>query len=368
LPADLFKKLKVAVVGPLPPPAGGMANQAQQLAQLLEQAGAKVEFVRVNAPYAPRFVAGIKGLRAVFRLIPYFYKLWCKIRKVDVVHVLANSGWSWHLFAAPAVWMAAMLKTPVVINYRGGEAQAFFKKSWRWIKPTIEQSQSVIVPSAYLQRVFDNQRIASVIVPNILDLERFDFDDNRKREDGVQHVAPPHLIVTRNLEKIYGVDTVLRAFELIKTQHDDARLTVAGRGPEEAGLKALTTSLGLQESVTFSGRLEPEQIAQLYREADVLLNASTVDNSPNSLIEALASGVPVVSSNVGGIPDLVTHGESALLVPPNQPEKMADAALHVLADTELKERLVQQGRTVVARFDKHKVLDKLACVYQEALT
>lgn len=363
LPAEILKELKVAVVGPLPPPAGGMANQAQQLVQLLEQAGVQVEFVRMNAPYAPRCVEGIKGLRAVFRLMAYFYNLCYKIRKVDVVHVLANSGWSWYLFAAPAVWVAWLIKKPVVINYRGGEARAFFKKSWHWIAPTINKSQSVIVPSAYLQRVFENQRVASVIVPNILDLQRFDFEDKKEREND-----SPHLVVTRNLEKIYGVDTVLRAFVLIKAQYSDARLTVAGSGPEEAELKALAASLGLQESVTFSGRLEPEQIAQLYQEADVLLNASTVDNSPNSLIEALASGVPVVSSNVGGIPDLVMHRQSALLVSPKQPEAMADAALEVLADDMLKKQLVEQGKTVAARFDKHTVLDKLASVYQGVMS
>jgi len=362
LPTATLKGLKVAVVGPLPPPAGGMANQAQQLVQLLEHAGVRVEFVRVNAPYKPRFVVAIKGLRAVFRLMPYFYHLWHKIQKVDVVHVLANSGWSWHLFAAPAVWMARWLNKPVVINYRGGEAQIFFKKAWRWIKPTIEQSQSVIVPSAYLQRVFLNQRVASTIVPNILDLDRFNFDD---RSEGTSD--EPHLVVTRNLEKIYGVDTVLQAFGLIKAHHSGARLTVAGSGPEDAALKALTASMGLQGSVTFSGRLEPEQIARLYREADLLLNASTVDNSPNSLIEALASGVPVVSSNVGGIPDLVVHRQSALLVRPNQPKAMAEAALDVLADESLKKQLVEQGRVVAARFDKHKELDKLASVYQEVL-
>lgn len=359
---DSLKALKIAVVGPLPPPAGGMANQAQQLVELLEQAGAQVEFVRVNAPYSPRFVSAIKGFRAVFRLIPYFYNLWRKIQKVDVVHVLANSGWSWYLFATPAVWVAYWLKKPVIINYRGGEAQPFFKKSWRWIKPTIDKSRLVIVPSAYLQRVFSNQRVEAVIVPNILDLERFNFEANSASSNNA-----PHLVVTRNLEKIYGVDTVLRAFALIRAEHDNARLTVAGSGPEEVELKALADSLGVQGSVTFSGRLDPQQIARLYQEADLLLNASTVDNSPNSLIEALASGVPVISSNVGGIPDLVTHLQSAMLVPPNKPEEIAEAALLVLADKDLKEKLIVQGKVVAAGFDKHKVLGILAGVYRDVL-
>ncbi len=358
MPKDILKDLKVAVVGPLPPPAGGMANQAKQLVSLLEENGAHVNFVRVNSPYKPRCIESVKGLRALFRLIPYFWQLWCQIRHSDVVHVLANSGWSWHLFAAPAVWMGWLLGKPVVINYRGGEAEAFFERAWRWVLPTINKSRVVIVPSSFLQRVFAKRSVSAGIVPNILDLERFKFDDKQSFEDD-----EPHLVVTRNLEKIYGVDTVLSAFAIIKKHYPDARLTVAGSGPEEAALKMQAENLSITSSVTFSGRLEPQQVVALYHDADLLLNASTVDNSPNSLIEALASGVPVVSSNVGGIPDLVEDCKSALLVPPQQPEALADAALQLLKDHALRHEFVQQGKLVAERFDKHKVVDSLADVY-----
>jgi len=358
LPNEILKGLNVAVVGPLPPPAGGMANQAKQLVSLLEENGAQVNFVRVNSPYKPRCIKGVKGLRALFRLIPYFWQLWRQIRHSDVVHVLANSGWSWHLFAAPAVWVGWLLGKPVVINYRGGEAEAFFDRAWRWVLPTVNKSRAVIVPSPFLQRVFAKRSVSAGIVPNILDLERFNFNDKK-----LFMSAAPHLVVTRNLEKIYGVDTVLSAFAIIKTQYPDARLTVAGSGPEEAALKMQVDNSNLASSVHFSGRLEPQQIIALYQEADLLLNASTVDNSPNSLIEALASGVPVVSSNVGGIPDLVEDRKSALLVSPQQPDALADAALKLLNDQALRNELVQQGKLVAERFDKSKVLDSLAEVY-----
>lgn len=361
---EALKGLKVAVVGPLPPPVDDMSNQTQQLAQLLEQAGVQVEFVPVNAPYVPGFVAGIKGLRAVFRLLPYCYNLWQKIRKADVVHIMASSGWPWHLSVTPAVWTAHWLKKPVIVNYCDREAQTFFRKSWHWVKPTIEISQAVIVPTAYLQRVFDNQRVEAVIVPNIFDLEHFNVDVART---GERKAGAPHLVVTRKLEKTYGVDIVLQAFQLIKAQCSESRLTVAGSGSQENELKALANSLGLQSSVTFTGRLDSQQVAQLYHEADLMLNAGPIDISPKSLIEALACGLPVVSINVGAIPDLLTHAKAAFLVPPNEPEKLADAALLVLADAELRNNLVTQGQVVAAGFDKHRVLDLLANVYHKAM-
>ena len=111
----------------------------------------------------------------------------------------------------------------------------------------------------------------------------------------------------------------------------------AGSGPEKRALEALAATLGVAAAVTFTGRLEREAVAALYRDADVALNPSTVDNMPNSLLEALASGVPIVSTNVGGVPHIVQDGTTALLVPPRDPEAMARAALRLLENPELSE-------------------------------
>src|SRR4029453_8859503 len=98
--------LRVGLVGPMPPPEGGMANQTRQLCELLRRDGAEVTVIAVNAPYRPPWLAGLRGVRAIFRLVPYVVRLWRVASEVDVFHIMANSGWSWHLSAAPAVWIA----------------------------------------------------------------------------------------------------------------------------------------------------------------------------------------------------------------------------------------------------------------------
>ena len=85
--------LKIALIGPLPPPSGGMANQTRQLAGLLTQEGASVELIQVNKPYWPFWIGRIKGLRAAFRLLPYLLHLWRAAGSADVLHIMANSGW-----------------------------------------------------------------------------------------------------------------------------------------------------------------------------------------------------------------------------------------------------------------------------------
>ncbi len=86
---------------------------------------------------------------------------------------MANSGWAWHLFAAPAVWIARWRGRPVVVNYRGGEAEAFMAREARWVVPTLARASAVIVPSGFLAGVFRKHGIGAEIVQNIIDLSRF---------------------------------------------------------------------------------------------------------------------------------------------------------------------------------------------------
>lgn len=349
----------VGLVGPLPPPAGGMANQTRQLARLLADSGLTVEVVQVNAPYRPRWVGRLRGLRAVFRLFPYLGRLWRSAGRCKLFHVMANSGWAWHLFAAPAIWIARMRGVPVVVNYRGGQAEGFLQRQIAWVRPTLRRATVIAVPSAFLERIFAQHGFDTEIVPNAIDLERFFPAD-----------APPgraHIVITRNLEAIYGIETGLRAFAAIHGALPDARLSVAGTGPQRAELERLATDLGIGHAVCFTGRLDGDALPALYRTADLMLNPSTVDNMPNSLLEALASGVPVVSTDVGGIPHIVRHEHTALLVAPGDPEAMAASALRVLRDADLAARLRSHGRQAAQAYAWPRVRDRLFAVYARAL-
>jgi L-malate glycosyltransferase len=353
------RSLRIGLVGPLPPPSGGMANQTRQLARLLEQDGIGVEIVQVNAPYRPGWIGAVPCVRALFRLLPYVARLWTAARRVQLFHVMANSGWAWHLFVAPAVWIARLRRIPVVVNYRGGGAEEFLSRSFFWVAPTLRAADRLVVPSGFLQEVFRRFGVPSEVVPNIVDLGRF-----TPRAEPAAHRDSPHLVVTRNLEPIYDIGTALEALALIRKARPGARLTVAGSGPESARLEALARELGLADQVTFTGRLDNDEIAGLYRQADVCVNPSLVDNMPISLLEALASGVPVVSTDVGGVRFVVRHGESALLVPPGNPEEMARAVLDLLADPDRAARIVRAGRESVQQYTWSFVRPRLLDIYR----
>ena len=334
--------LRILLVGPLPPPSGGMANQTRQLKRLLESEGVQVSLVQTNAPYRPAWVERLRGLRAVFRLAPYLQRLASATRRVDVVHVMANSGWSWHLFAAPAIWIARVRGKPVVANYRGGLAAEFLHGQVRFVRPTLARASVLVVPSGFLKEIFAQHQVAADVIPNVVDLQIF----HPASREATRDLGAPHIVVARNLEQLYGNDVAIRALAVLRQRHPAARLTIAGSGPEVERLRRLAADLGVAESVRFAGRLDPDQMADLYRSADVTLNPSRADNMPNSILESLASGVPVVSTDVGGVPFLVEHGQSAWLVPADDPEAAACAVSRLLGDAELRHRLIANGLTL----------------------
>lgn len=357
----MTKLKKVSIVGPLAPPAGGMANQTKKLAEFLRSEKITVDIIRTNPDYKPAFVTKLPVIRALFRLLTYIITLIKRLKHTDVIHIMANSGWSWHLFTAPAIVIGRMYNKPVIVNYRGGYASEFFSKSWSWVHLTLKNVQAIVVPSIFLQEVFQQYHKSAIVIPNVLDKTLFYQDKAIKIND------KPHFIVTRNLEAIYDVATTIRAFALIVKAFPNATLSIAGTGPEKQALTALITRLQLNESIHFTGRLAPKEMAKLYQQADVMLNASTVDNTPNSIIEALACGTPVVSTNAGGIPKLVTHQYDALLVNIADHQKMAALAIDIIKEMPLQQSLISNGLNTIEKFYWSNVWLKLKACYDESI-
>jgi glycosyltransferase involved in cell wall biosynthesis len=357
------KVLRLGLVGPLPPPNGGMAMQTQQLARLLGEEGIDVELVQTNAPYRPEWIEKVKGLRALFRLLPYLWRIWSLVGRVDVIHLMANSGWSWQLFAAPVIWIGWLRGRPVIVNYRGGDAREYMAGSFAWVKPSMAKASKLVVPSGFLQQVFSEFGIASAIIPNIIDLETF-YPVPRVAIPASTG-APFTIVITRNLEPIYGLDTAIRAIGLAIERINTIQLKIAGSGPQQDELEQLVQTLDLGSKVTFLGRLGRKEIVELYQCADVMLNPSRVDNMPNSILEALACGIPVISTNVGGVPFMVRDGHTAVLVKPDNVPEMAEAIVNLCRDEVLRRGLSKSGQREVARYTWAEVKPQWLALYTQ---
>jgi glycosyltransferase involved in cell wall biosynthesis len=278
----------------------------------------------------------------------------CQVAQSDVVHVLGASWFYYFARVVPSIIVARSLKRRVIVNYRGGQADAFFSRCGSWATFFLTRAHALTVPSPFLTRVFASRGLLAVEVPNITDLDRFRF---RARS-----TLRPRILVNRNFTPVYNVALAIDAFARIRKARPEATLTLAGSGPLERSLHDHVDRLGLG-GITFRGPVDNAEMAELYDAHDVYVNPTDGDNMPISVLECLAAGVPVVSTNVGGIPDLLEHGEDGVLVPPRDPDAMAAAVLSLLDEPAFAERLITAGVRKARAFRWDAVWPKLRRVY-----
>lgn len=159
-----------------------------------------------------------------------------------------------------------------------------------------------------------------------------------------------------------GVDVLIRAFALAARELPHAELVIVGDGPERAALESLTAELALADRVRFLGQRSDvwDQLAGL----DVFVLPSRSEGMPMALLEAMATGLPVVSTSVGGIPEALADGRSGLLVPPENPTVMASAIVRLLSDRPLAQRLAREARST---FEQRYELSRMVDAYESCM-
>lgn len=347
-------RLKIAIVAPSMGILGGHAVQASRLIRAWRDDGeidAWLVPINPTPPRGLRWMTRIKFLRTLITQAIYWPSLAREFRKADAVHIFSASYSSFLLAPLPAVIIARLLGKPVLMNYRSGQAPNHLRHS-AIARATLRHVDYNAVPSRFLHDVFASFAIRSEIIPNIVDVERFRF---RRREP-----LRPRILSTRNFEKLYNIPCTLRAFRLVQDQYPDATLTLVGGGTQDAAVRELARQLGLQH-VTFAGRVAPEDIWRYYAEADLYLQTPNIDNMPTSVLEAYASGCPVVATRAGGVPAILTDGLHGLLVPCDDHQAAADAILRLLDDPTLARHLTDAALDACSRYQwasvRHQWLD-----------
>jgi glycosyltransferase involved in cell wall biosynthesis len=292
--------LRVLIVAASLDILGGQAVQAERLIRhLRNEPSLRVSFLPINPrlPGILRKLQSIKYVRTVTTSLLYILNLLREVRKYDVIHIFSASYLSFLIAPTPAILVSKLYGKKILLNYHSGEAEDHLQRWRRSTMRILNLVDKVVVPSEYLVRVFAKFGIEAVAIFNVIDLDRFEFRQRTRLR--------PVFLSNRNLEAHYGVDCVLRAFAYIQRHVPDAVLTVVGDGSQRQALENLATALHLQQT-TFTGRVEHDEINRQYSASDIYLNASKIDNQPLSILEAFACGLPVVTTDAGGIPDIVT--------------------------------------------------------------
>jgi glycosyltransferase involved in cell wall biosynthesis len=198
-----------------------------------------------------------------------------------------------------------------------------------------------------------NYRQDLVLIPNPLDLAKYQF---RRREQ-----PAPNLIWLRAFHDIYNPALAVRVLALLVQDFPSVRLFMIGPDKGDGSCEAtkdLAVKLGVAERVQFTGAVPKDETPHWLQQGDIFLNTTRVDNTPVSVLEAMACGLCIVSTNVGGVPYLIEHDVEALLVPPDDALSMANAIRRILDQKGLAERLCRNARQKVEQVDLKEIIPK----------
>ena len=207
------------------------------------------------------------------------------------------------------------------------------------LRRTLGRAKAVVTPSGWLAEAVEALRLDVRVIPNVLDLSRYEFRPRTAFVDG----SAPRMLWMRTFHDVYQPELAVRTVARLRNQGLDASLTMAGqdKGLLEAS-RQLAAELDAAESVRFVGFLDPAGKREVFREHDVFLNTNRIDNTPVTVLEAMASGLPVAATAVGGVPHVLEHGVAGRLVPNSDLDSTSKALAAAVASLASEPDSVQE--------------------------
>ena len=293
--------------------------------------------------YPGRFIATSAKPNRYHRLLDMILTLLGRRREISIQCLSVYSGDSF-IVADICSAVGRMLGQKVVLHLHGGALPDMFNRRPGWSRRVLSRAHAIVAPSPFLARAVESLGFDSIVIPNIIDLGDYPY---RLRSQ-----AQPRLFWMRSFHPIWNPDMAVRVLSSLRRDGVEASLVMGG--PDKGHLdetRQLAQGLHVSEFARFAGFLGPNEKACAGDAADIFLNTNRIDNMPVAVIEAGAMGLPVISTNVGGISDLLTHGVTGLLVPSDDAEAMAGCVRHLLKDRDLCRSLSANGRQLAERFD-----------------
>lgn len=280
--------------------------------------------------------------------------------RFDVAYVEVYSGRAF-FWAEAVCWMLRRLHKPYVLALHGGLLPKFGARWPNRVKRLLRSAATVTAPSRYLKDEMAAYRSDIQVIPNGLDLSAYEF---RLRA----HVTP-RLMWLRSFHEIYNPVMAVRVLAILRQRWPDISLLMVGPDKKDGSLQhleAVAQELGVKRHIEIRGLVPKRLIPNVLQEGDIFINTTNADNTPVSVIEAMACGLCVVSTSVGGIPYLLTNEHDALLVPIDDAAGMASCVDSLITDALLAEHLSSRGRALAETCDWQVVAPQWVEILRQA--
>ncbi len=269
---------------------------------------------------------------------------------VAQVDVYSGPAFRW---AEIVVASLRILRCPVVLTLHGGNLPRFAEEHPHRVQHLLDSAVAVTSPSPYLKEELKAHRSGIRVIPNGLDLRLYAGSERA--------VALPKLVWLRALHRMYNPVLAVNVTSRLSEEFPEIALRMIGPDKGDGSRQELETQirkLGLTGTVRVCGAVKKTSVPEAMQWGDIFLNTTNVDNTPVSIVEAMACGLCVVTTDVGGLPYLVENGEDGLLVPPDDPEAMTAAVRRILMDPVLAHRLSLGARRKAESFDWGNILPR----------
>lgn len=286
------------------------------------------------------------------RLLDMVSTAWRHRDGYEIAVVDVYSGLSF-LWAEAVCQVLSRAGKPFVLTLHGGNIPAFARRWPSRVRRLLRSADLVTAPSAYLREQMLAYRNEIELIPNAIDLLSYPYVLRPK--------VTPRLIWLRAFHEIYNPTLGPQILSILETEFPDVELIMIGRDKGDGSLqrtRQLAHRLGVSRRLQTPGGVPKWDVPAWLNRGDIFLNTTRVDNTPISVLEAMACGLPVVSTNVGGIPYLLDHGRTALLTADDNAGEMANAIRTLLVDPATAARLSAAGRDLVTAFSWQRVLPR----------
>ncbi|WP_417557548.1 N-acetyl-alpha-D-glucosaminyl L-malate synthase BshA [Mesoflavibacter zeaxanthinifaciens] len=330
----------------------------------LELLGNNVHFHEVNVPEYPLFHYQPYELALSSKLVDMV-----KLHKIEVLHVHYAIPHAYAAYMAQKMLLEEGIYVPIVTTLHGTDItlvgnHPFYKPA---VTFSINKSDAVTTVSQSLKedtlRLFNIKKEINVVA-NFIDISRFnhDFTDCQR----AMMATEDEKIITHisNMREVKRIPDVIKVFYNIQKEIP-AKLMMVGEGPEREPAERLCEELGIADKVVFFGN--SNEIDRILCFSDLFLLPSKTESFGLSALEAMASGVPVISSNTGGIPEVNKEGFSGFLSEVGDVEDMSKNAIYILKDESRFKAFKKNAKSQAKTFDIHQIVPKYEAIYQETL-
>ena len=277
------------------------------------------------------------------RLVEMLSLIWANRKETDTVLIDTYGAQNFY-YAYCVGKLCQQLKLPYVPILHGGNLPERLERTAKLSKSLFGNAQINIAPSHFLYDIFKSEGFENLrIIPNSITLKNFPFKKREKFE--------PRLLWVRRFQERYNPMMTVKVFEKLVQLYPEATLCMVGPEKDGSLAKCRRYAKKHQLNVSFPGKLKKKEWASLATDYDFFINSTHIDNTPISVIEAMALGLPVISTDVGGMSQLIENGKDGILVPEHDEDAMVEAIEKLLQNQELAHDIAQAARRKVEAFD-----------------